>query len=143
MFCREQVARLAEQADAFFAIPARVVVIGSGSPVQARRFAEEYPTPFTLLTDPSRRTYEAIGFVRGWQHTLGSVATYTHSWRAMRDGFRQGATQGDPWQLGGALVIRPSADGGVLAYAFEGQVAGHHPEPALLVAAAREAALTG
>ncbi len=143
MFCREQVARLAAHAAAFAAIPARVVVVGSGSPVQARRFAEERAVPFTLLTDPSRRTYEAVGFVRGWQHTLGSLATYAHSVRALREGFRQGATEGDPWQLGGALVIRPGPDGGVLAYAFEGQVAGHHPDPELLVAAAREAALSG
>ena len=54
--------------------------------------------------DPRRRTYRHLGFKRGPGSTLLSLATMKHALRAWRKGFRQGATQGDPWQQGGVLV---------------------------------------
>ena len=51
--------------------------------------------------------------------------------------FKQGKTQGDPWQLGGALIIKSS---GEIAFSYLGQRGGDHPDPARLEDEARKAA---
>ena len=56
---------------------------------------------------------------------FSSSGRFRRTSRITRDaaGFRQGRTQGDPWQLGGVLVVRP---GGQVAYFHRSQNAGDH-----------------
>jgi NAD(P)-dependent dehydrogenase (short-subunit alcohol dehydrogenase family) len=104
---------------------ASLVLIGNGSPDFARAFREDLALDeeVVLLVDPALRSYRAAGMRRGYAEVL-SPRLATNVWRTMRRGYRQGAVQGDPFQLGGILVIQP---GGNVVYRHVSQVAGDHP----------------
>jgi hypothetical protein len=86
---------------------AELVIVGNGSASFARAFREDFHLEgVTLLVDPELRAYRAAGLRRGRVEAL-SPRLPGQALRALRGGFRQGAVQGDPWQLGGAFVIRP------------------------------------
>jgi hypothetical protein len=57
--------------------------------------------------------------------------------RATKAGFRQGKTQGDPWQQGGVLVVRR---GGALEWGYASATAGDHPPLDAVFEAATRAA---
>jgi len=92
----------------------------------------------TTWVDQGRRAYRHLGFKRGPGSTLLNLDTLRHALRAWRKGFRQEATQGDPWQQGGVLVVRAGGDA-VLCFAAE--EAGDLAPTADVMAAARRAAL--
>jgi len=131
MFCREQVAQLCDHLSEIRAKGAELVVVGNGQPFQARAFRDERKLDFPLLVDPGLKAYKAAGLKRGALLTLNPM-TALRGVRAMKDGFRQGLMEGDPWQQGGAFVI--GKDGGV-RFAFVSSGAGVHAEPADLLAA--------
>ena len=81
-----------------------VVVVGSGTPEHARDFAADLGGSFSLRVDPELDSFRAAGLRRG-PAAVFSPRTLLHAGRALRRGFRQGATQGDPWQNGGVFVI--------------------------------------
>lgn len=103
---------------------AALVVVGSGAPHFAAAFREDQrlPADLLLLVDPTLRAYRAAGLRRGRVEAL-SPRLPLNALRALRSGYRQGAVQGDPWQLGGVFVIRP---GGALAYRHVSREAGDH-----------------
>ena len=102
---------------------ADLVVIGNGNAEFAAAFRQDLGIPdVTLLVDPELRAYRAAGLRRGRVELL-SPRLAGNALRAFRSGFRQGAVQGDPWQLGGVFVIRP---GGALAYRQVSREAGDH-----------------
>jgi len=109
MFCREHVVQVHRQIDRIRSRGAEVVVIGNGTPSFIAGFREETGWDGPLYTDPSRKVYEAAELVRGVLATLHPAAALRVV-GALRRGFRQGRTQGDPWQQGGVLVIAPGAD---------------------------------
>lgn len=78
--------------------------MGSGTPEQARRFAEEERVIGVLVTDPTLEAYRRGDLKRGIG-TVANVKSAAHMVRALRAGHVQGRTQGDPWQQGGILVI--------------------------------------
>ncbi len=104
---------------------AGLYVIGNGTPEQAREFRKEFEIPFPLFVDPSLDAYRAGQFRRGVVRLLGPTV-FTNGFRAFRRGFRQGQVKGDPWQLGGVVVIGP---GDTLYYTYRSKSAGDHPEP--------------
>ncbi len=114
---------------------AELVVVGSGRPEHAADFRQSERLRFPLLVDPELASFEAAGLKRSVLATLGPRA-FGHAFRALRSGARQGATRGDPWQLGGALVIRPS---GEIAYRYASREAGDHPPVAGILEALRAA----
>ena len=128
-------ARLADRADAFVAAGVEVVVIGSGWPEMAAHFAERFEVPFQLLCDPELEAYRAAGLKRGVGTLLGRGALQAGR-RAWQAGFRQGRTQGDPWQQGGVLVV---ATGGEPVWVQVSDYAGDHADEEALLAAAEEA----
>jgi NAD(P)-dependent dehydrogenase (short-subunit alcohol dehydrogenase family) len=73
--------------------------------------------------DPELRSYRAAEMRRGRSELL-SPRLASNALRALRSGYRQGEVQGDPFQLGGVLVIRPD---GALSYRHVSRVAGDHP----------------
>lgn len=84
-----------------------------------------------LLTDPELRAFAAAGLRRSVMSTF-SPAVLTRAARAVKQGFSQGATQGDPWQQGGAFVVHP---GGRVALAQVSSAPGDHVDPEALLAA--------
>ncbi len=90
---------------------AALYVIGNGGPSFIAGFRETTGYDGTIYTDPSRAVFEAAQLKRGLG-TIFTIATLRRSWGAFRRGFRQGRTQGDALQQGGALAIAP--DGRVL-----------------------------
>jgi hypothetical protein len=118
--------------DRFRAKGAELHVIGNGAPHFAGAFADDVGLTAPLYTDPSLRTYRALGFGRGVRQTLLSPRSLAHAARAIRGGFRQGRTRGDPWQLGGVVVVRRN---GTIAYRHVSEEAGDHaPVEAILAA---------
>jgi hypothetical protein len=101
-------------------VGAELVVVGNGTPEMAHAFAEDIGLTTPLYTDPSRRSYGLAGLKRGVFATL-SPRGVLHAARAVRKGFRQSATRGDPWQQGGILVVDR---GGRVAYAHRDDEAG-------------------
>ena len=89
-----------------------------------------------ILVDPERQSYELLGMVRGVGGVM-SLDLVRNARRAAKAGFRQGSTQGDAWQQGGVLVIRPD---GAVPYRYISDVAGDHP-PVEQVVQALEAAV--
>lgn len=110
---------------------AELVIVGNGTPFQARSFRDERDLGFPVLVDPGLKAYKAAGLKRGVFATLGP-ASMLRGARSFMGGNRQGATQGDPWQQGGAFVIAPP---GEVRYAYVSSGAGDHPPPADLIAA--------
>ncbi|MBM4383575.1 MAG: SDR family NAD(P)-dependent oxidoreductase [Deltaproteobacteria bacterium] len=84
-----------------------LAIIGNGTAEFARAFREDIglPDDVVLLVDPGLRSYRAAGMRRGRSELL-SPRLATNALRALRGGYRQGAVQGDPFQLGGVLVVR-------------------------------------
>jgi hypothetical protein len=83
---------------------ARIVLVGTGTPDQAARFADAWAEGLPVYSDVSRRTFAAAGMKRGLSATLHPRLLW-NAWRALRSGFRQTKVEGDPWQQGGVLVI--------------------------------------
>ncbi len=131
MFCREQVAQLRDRIDEIRARGAELVIVGNGSPSFASAFREDFALDCPLLVDPELRAYRAAGLRRGRVELL-SPRLPLNALRAFASGARQGAIQGDPWQLGGVFVIRP---GGELVYRYVSREAGDHPPVGEILAA--------
>lgn len=110
---------------------AQLVVVGNGQTFHAQDFQQEQKLPFPLLTDPDLKAYAAAGLRRGLLSVV-SPKVLGNAVRSLRGGFRQGRTQGDPWQQGGVFVITP--DDQVLFHHVSRE-AGDHPQPADIVAA--------
>jgi len=122
--------------DRFSEIAARgagLAVVGNGSRVFASAFREdmELPPGVTLLVDPELRAYRAAGLRRGRVEALSPRVAW-NGLRAFRAGFRQTGIEGDPWQLGGAFVLRPD---GACTFRHESREAGDHAELERVLAA--------
>jgi peroxiredoxin len=110
---------------------AELVVVGSGSPEQARSFAEERDLPFPVLADPKLEAFQAAE-LRSGVGALLKLGMIAHGKRAARKGFRQGRVQGSATQLGGLFVI---GRGGALLMEQRSREAGDHADPAAVLAA--------
>src|SRR5690606_3693019 len=117
---------------------AELVVIGNGTPLMLDAFIEEFGADLThVYTDPSRRTYEALGAKRGSPWFMFDPRLWMNTLRAFRRGARQGRRQGDAGQLGGVWVARP---GGEVVFEHRSEVAGDHPDNDQILAALPQAA---
>ncbi len=125
LFCREQVAEWQSALSELKARGAELVVVGSGQPFHAKAFREEHNISFPLLVDPGLRAFAAAGLKRGFSSTL-HPRVLLHGFRAFKNGFRQGAVKGDPWQQGGVFVIAP---GDRMLYQHISREAGDHSSP--------------
>jgi hypothetical protein len=136
MFCKEQVAQLRRATEAIHAKGAELVVVGNGDLPFARQFARDTGLATPLYVDTQRHAYRALGMRRDLTSAL-NPAFLGNAWRALRAGFRQRSVQGDPWQMGGVLVVMP---GGRVAYRYLSRAGGDHPKAAELLAALPDAA---
>lgn len=136
MFCREQVAQLRGTVFEIRALGAELVVVGNGGPSHAQHFRDEQKLDFPLLVDPKLQAYEAAGLRRSVLSSF-SLGTLRNAARALGSGYRQGSTQGDPWQQGGTFVIAP--DGRTL-FSFISREAGDHADVKQVLQALRDVA---
>lgn len=68
----------------------------------AQDFRDQFAITAPLYTDPKRLSYNALGF----EHGVGlGLKSLRRGARAASAGFRQGRTQGDPWQQGGVALF--------------------------------------
>jgi NAD(P)-dependent dehydrogenase (short-subunit alcohol dehydrogenase family) len=102
---------------------AELVIVGNGAPHFAAAFREDQGLDGPLLVDPELRAYRAAGLRRGRVEVL-SPRLPLNALRALRTGARQGAVEGDPWQLGGVFVLWPD---GSCRYRHVSREAGDHP----------------
>ncbi len=100
-----------------------LVVIGSGDPVHFEEFREKTGYRGLLFTDPSLRSFSALGFSNGLMGFM-SIKSIGKAASALKQGHRQGAIQGSTLQLGGAVIVDVSGD---ILYFFAGTKAGDHP----------------
>jgi hypothetical protein len=77
----------------------------------------------TLLTDPTRESYNLLQFKSGLANLIG-VKSFTQSFLALKAGLMPGALQGSAMQLGGAVIIEPDNN---IKYFFQSSEAGDHP----------------
>ena len=118
--------------DAIEARGGRLVLIGVGNRHFAEGFRRELGLTVPLYVDTARNSYRALGMKRGVVATILSPATWRNMRRAWRNGFRQKGIKGDPWQLGGTLVVKP---GGRIAFRHLSRASGDHPATAEVLAA--------
>ena len=111
-----------------------LVFIGSGNALMARDFREQLGLEVPVWVDPKRVTYAHLGFVHSVLSTF-SPRVWLHAIHALRAGFRQKRTQGDPFQQGGVLVVKK---GGEIEYGFASTTAGDHPAVELVMKHARK-----
>jgi alkyl-hydroperoxide reductase/thiol specific antioxidant family protein len=111
-------------------------VVGSGTPAQARDFqrhihAEDVP----VVVDEQLVPYRAAGMKRSVFRTFHPKSW----WKGVKSmiAHPQRRTAGDPFQLGGVMIVRPD---GQVRYHYVSDAAGDHPPVATLVDEARKAA---
>lgn len=75
-----------------------------------------------IYTDPSLETFEAAGMKYGRLRTF-SPSALGPTISAIKGGFKQRKTMGEPWQQGGALVVEKS---GKVAFAYASDDPGDH-----------------
>lgn len=113
---------------------AELIILGNGSPEQARWFVDDYAVQTPVFTDPALVSHRIVGARRPLfldPRTLARGAV------AMRKGFRQTKTMGSAMQLGGVFVITSD---GLMPYRYLSRFAGDHPDPEDAVRALEAAA---
>jgi hypothetical protein len=128
------VAELRPHVDELRALGVEPWVIGSGTPAEAREFQRHvHAESLPVLVDQKLATYQAAG----WKRSMGATlhpSSWLHGIKSMI-AHPQRKTAGDPWQLGGAMIIA----GGEIRWSFKSETGGHHPSIATLVDEARKA----
>jgi hypothetical protein len=102
---------------------AELIIVGNGQPHHAIDFRDTERVESPLYVDPELRAYAAAGLQRGLSSSL-SPGVILRGLRAFREGQRQGAIMGDPWQQGGVFIIRP---GNRVDFSYISAEAGDHP----------------
>lgn len=110
---------------------AELVIVGNGRPEHAVAFRDSEHVVSPLYVDPELQAYAAAGLKRGLRSSL-SPGVILRGVRAFRDGKRQGATMGDPWQQGGVFIIGPRNR---VSFSYISQEAGDHPSVEAILSA--------
>jgi peroxiredoxin len=142
VFCRAQAVGLYRRRHDFEALGAHLVLIGQGTPEEARRFREMQTVDLPVLVDSDRRSYSAAGakiatigeIYRPGLVFRGLIRTLASRLRLGSIVVAPGKIQQHPAQLGGVLVVAPD---GSIRYAHMSEDAGDVPDPRAVVAAVR------
>src|SRR5262245_36986616 len=102
--CLDYLAQLREAHQAFVQRRARVIAVGTGAVVQARRLTQEGML-FSCLVDETAALHRALGIGRVSWSTVLRATTYGNYWRAWRRGARPGRVTGDPQRLSGVAIF--------------------------------------
>lgn len=107
IFCFRRVAMVLKRRDEFLAAGADLAVVGVGTPEAARAFRILTGWKDAIVVDEARKAYAAADLRRMGFFSLFRPRMIREAMRARKEGFRQTKVQGDPWQLGGTLVVAP------------------------------------
>jgi hypothetical protein len=120
----------------FEAAGVRLVVIGMGTPGNARHFRESHGLELELLMDADRRAYKAAGAKKAtFGELLGPRVVAKGLRRALSSRVHQGMTVGHPAQLGGVMIVMP--DGSVPWVHLSDDAADNPPNELVLEAVRR------
>ncbi len=89
------------------ALGAGLAVVGLGNPTFAKGFRESTKYVGPLFVDGEGLAYRAAALRRLRPWHLLDPRLIRNAMRAKKEGFRQSRVAGDPWQLGGTLVVAP------------------------------------
>lgn len=124
IFCRAHAKDVWNRRNDFEKNGAKIAFIGNGSPHMIAQFKIELGiSEAPIYTDPTLAAFKAVGFKRGFLAAVNPRAIFNLS-KAKNLGVQQGTyskEQGDLWQLGGLIVIKPD---GKVPYLYISQVAG-------------------
>lgn len=81
-----------------------------GSPAAAQSLRESHFVRFPLLIAPDATLYRALALPRGGLWQLVGPESLAAAVRALLAGHRQGRTEADPRQLGGAFVVNAAGE---------------------------------
>ena len=101
-----------------------LVIIVNVSPHFIKTFKEDLKIDIPIYTDPSRKSYEAAGLKRSVIGSIGPQALMNLLKNFVK-GTKGAELQGDPWQLGGTLVINPQ---GRILFHFVSRVNGERAQ---------------
>ena len=107
------------------------MVIGPGAAEHLDSFRKATGYRLDLFADPSRRSFQILGFSSGIGGLLG-IKPIQRALSALSAGHRPGSLQGSALQLGGAAVI--DTDGTIRLLIREKQAGDHPPVSKLLEA---------
>ncbi len=127
IFCRQHAKEIWENREKYQKNGAKIFFIGNGASYLIKYFKEDLGIQDAkIFTDPSLESFKASGFKRGFLAALGPRAA-VNAVKAVIDGHSQGGMykkeQGDLWQLGGILVVKPE---GKVGYHFISTAAGDY-----------------
>jgi peroxiredoxin len=116
---------LRDQAERFEEAGAAVVLVGLGSPEQARDFCERRRVPFACVVRPDGAVHRAYGLRRGNLNQLAGPRVWAPWLRDQLTGKRQGRFgQGDPARLPGTFVVDTE---GVVRFVHGGRRSNDNP----------------
>ena len=95
---------------------AGLAAVGVGNPTFAKGFRASTGYGGPLFVDEKGEAYRAAALRRMKPWQVVSPRMWRNAMRARKAGFRQTKMQGDPWQLGGTLVVAP---GNRVLYAWQ------------------------
>jgi hypothetical protein len=132
MPCRAYLAQLREKADEIEALGARVIGVGTGADYQARELMAG-GVPFTLLVDPERNLYRALGLDHIRWYRFLQPTTWARYLRAAGRA-RPGRLAGDVRQAPGVAIVDTAYR---LRYLHRGTTLGDYPPVGEVLAALR------
>ena len=106
-------------------------VIGNGLPQYIEGFRDTTGYTGAIYCDPSLEVFAKAQLVRSIRGTFG-LKSVRNGIGNLKRGMRQGKTQGDALQQGGALVI---SSGGEVLYQHQSQAGGDNIAPRVLLSA--------
>ena len=86
---------------------AGIALVGQGTPEMAREARRETGWRGPIYVDREGVAYRAAGLTKATLVGVFRPRAVMAALRARREGFRQGKTRGNPWQLGGTLIVAP------------------------------------
>lgn len=120
IFCRRRVAQLVRYQNDVRAAGAGIALVGLGTPDMASDARRETGWRGPIYVDGDAAAYRAAGLAKATIAGVFRPRVVLAALRARREGFRQGRTRGNPWQLGGTLVVAP---GDRVLYAWRNRAA--------------------
>jgi peroxiredoxin len=140
----ERAKRLRTEYADYIGLGASVIVIGQGEPERTAAYVQKHNLPCPMLSDPTRRVYEAYDLLEGKPSQIVFDAPDEFlrcdlkagtDLQASRHGTERAAVD-SPWQLPGEFVVDTR---GTIRLAYRYQYCEDWPNPLVLIGAIKEA----
>jgi peroxiredoxin len=103
-FCKQQVSELRNES-----IPNLYFVAPSELP-SVQVFRSQLDLEQRVIADPEKHLFKAMAFTRGTMGSFVNPTVIAKGFQAIKQGFRNGVPEGDPMQLGGAVIVDRSGE---------------------------------